>query len=155
MAHAGYVWNSEVGNYSKPRDPQPVAPAALHAVGHTAPAAHGPVGHVPSGGEPHAALSRTSVERYLPLLQLLHENQSRLTAILEDERTRSEQQPPRYTVRGVKSPCSFYMVKCLNAMAKDFAEERNVKLTEVVEAALVEFMERHGYAEQLKCLLGS
>lgn len=154
MNSQGYIWNTEVNNYSRPRDPLLVPTGA--ASGGEDQAATPPHGAPTAAtGARQAFVPRADVEHYLPLLQMLDENQSRLTAILDGERTRDEQQLPRYTLRGVKSPCSFYMVKGLHTMVKDFADERNVKLTEVVEAALIEFLQRHGYSEQLKCLFGT
>ncbi len=88
---------------------------------------------------------------YLPLLQLLESNKERLTDLLLPV---YEGQIPKYAVPGAPKTKSIYMSDLLARLVAEFSESKNLSQREIVEAAIVEYLKRYGFKQEMDRLLG-
>ena len=92
------------------------------------------------------------IRRFLPLLEYLEENLDRLETILQ---TYDSKNIPHYNFRGgITITKSVSMSSTLDQLIRDFSAEMGVSQRVIFEAALIQFMEKYGYAEQVKSCLG-
>ena len=60
---------------------------------------------------------------------------------------------PRYNLPGVRVVKTLQVSNSLNELLKQFAEEKDIKQREFLEIALIEAMDRYGYAAEVKGIL--
>jgi hypothetical protein len=91
------------------------------------------------------------LERFLPLLEYLENHKDQLKHLLQ---TTDSKQIPHYNFHGGNTITkSVSMSSNLDQLIRDFAKEMGVSQRVIFEAALIQFMERYGYARQVKRLL--
>lgn len=91
------------------------------------------------------------LERFLPLLEYLEDNKDQLEHLLQ---TTDSKQIPHYNFHGGNTITkSVSMSSNLDQLIRDFAKEMGVSQRVIFEVALIQFMERYGYARQVKRLL--
>lgn len=78
-------------------------------------------------------------------LQLLMQHKDRLLDLLA-----TEQQLNTYRFRGNKVNKTLTLTSGAATLLEDYHKEYNITQRQIVETALAEFFERHGYAEQLR-----
>lgn len=94
----------------------------------------------------------SSFEDFLPLLNFLQEHQGELEELLGF--SLATNQIPHYKFpSGVTITKSFTMGMNLDQLVRDFSAETGVTQRVIVEAALIQFMEKYGYARQVRKLL--
>jgi hypothetical protein len=87
------------------------------------------------------------LERFLPLLEYLEDNKDQLKHLLQ---TTDSKQIPHYNFQGGNTITkSVSMSSNLDQLIRDFAKEMGVSQRVIFEAALIQFMERYGYARQV------
>ncbi|MEK4023647.1 hypothetical protein [Sporosarcina sp. FSL W7-1283] len=59
---------------------------------------------------------------------------------------------PRYLVPGILAPKNLNISHLLNQMLIDFSRQYNIRQREIFEAALIEFLQKYGYAHEIKAL---
>lgn len=96
-------------------------------------------------------LSAQEMEEYLPILEMIKEHKYRLKELLEDRPEVGEL--PRYIIPGRKINKAIYMSMELESLVVSYSKEKNVKQTEILEVALVEFFLKYGYEAEIKALL--
>ena len=85
------------------------------------------------------------------MLEYLEENLDRLETILQ---TYDSKNIPHYNFRGgITITKSVSMSSTLDQLIRDFSAEMGVSQRVIFEAALIQFMERYGYARQVRKLL--
>ncbi len=145
MAEMGYSWSSEEGNY---------VPEGEGRDDGTDDAEKEPAGAGRGAGPPHrdddGALEE--LKGYLPLLRRLSEKEGELVDLLGGD---GDGRVPRYAVPGDSTTKSTYMSRRLAALMEEFSERKNLSQREIVECALVEFLRRYGFAEEVESLLDS
>lgn len=92
-----------------------------------------------------------SLEKYLPLLKILQDNEDRLLTLLLPQ---TNGQVPKYAVPGVAKSKSIYMSDLLSRLMAEFSESKNISQRDIVEAALIEYLKRYGYQTEVEKLLG-
>ena len=138
MRSQGYTWSAEIRNYTREGSPSPVVVSKARTA---TPVTAGPAG----GGD----ISDENLERFLPVLSLLENHLDQLAELLEPPAGAL----PRYTIFGAARTKSVYMSDGLDQLVVEFSKEKQVSQREVVEGALVEYLSRHGYEEEIAALL--
>lgn len=87
---------------------------------------------------------------YLPMLRLLEEHKDDL---LNSLMVSSEGKIPNYGVPGTPGTKSIYMSILLSRLMADFSKTKNLSQREIVEAAIIEYLERYGYKLEVEKLL--
>ena len=90
------------------------------------------------------------LSRYLPLLELLEHHKEELLALLSPA---SSGNIPRYPVPGEPKTKSIYMSDLLAGLISEFSEEKNLSQRVIVEGALIEYLKKYGYADEVERLL--
>jgi len=99
--------------------------------------------------------SYPTINRYLPILEILARNKEKLTKILVEDGAVESASIPRYIIPGVYTTKSVHMVSKLDNMIKDFSKEKNISQREIFEVALIQFFMKYGYEREVRELLGS
>ena len=138
MKAQGWLWSSAEGTYikenfnSREMDNEPIDE------------------QVP-GAEVPTVEAEVDFERFLPLLEYLEAHKDHLEHLLQ---TSDSKQIPHYNFHGGNTITkSVSMSSNLDQLIRDFAKEMGVSQRVIFEAALIQFMERYGYANQVKSLL--
>lgn len=147
MKSQGWLWSSEMRTYIKDGStPTPKETEVSQSV--TKDDSFEPERTVTEQG----GLRASSLEDFLPLLNFLQEHQGELEELLNSSPATS--QIPHYKFpSGVTITKSFTMGMNLDQLVRDFSAETGVTQRVIVEAALIQFMEKYGYARQVMKLL--
>ncbi len=133
MKNKGYEWNAYKDNYIKA------------------------VGRMDEKEEelPEAKQTREnlpdSIEEYMPFIRFLYEKRDDiyqlLTGVKEDGKI------PRYAVPGLVRTKAIYMSDMIARLAGEFSKEKNITQREIVEAALIEYLQKYGFKREVDSLL--
>jgi len=124
MKSKGYVWDNERQNYKKEAKAEKVK---------------------------EVQTSITDSGEYTDILRLLADNMDKFTKILKEND--EEVTIPRYNLPGINTLKTINITNTVNDLAKEFSEEMHISQKEMFEIALIEFMQKYGYAEQVKAVL--
>lgn len=94
-----------------------------------------------------------SVEEYLPFIRFLYEKRDDVYQLLSG--TREDGKIPRYALPGMVRTKAIYMNDMIARLTAEFSREKNVTQREIVEAALVEYLQKYGYKVEIEALLKS
>lgn len=90
------------------------------------------------------------LERYGTILKLLDDNKSKLIELLNGQPKQGE--ISRYIIQGDVKTKSIKIVSTLERLMYDFCEVANLTQKEMLEVAIIEFLKKYGYKEELKPL---
>lgn len=135
MKNKGYEWNAYKNNYLKA------------------------VGRVDEKEEAPPEIKETrenlpdGIEEYVPFIRFLYEKRDDiyqlLTGVKEDGKI------PRYAVPGLVRTKAIYMSDMIARLAGEFSKEKNVTQREIMEAALIEYLQKYGFKREIDTLLKS
>ena len=146
----GYVWDNETDNYikrvgevtlndnskeSKKDDEEPSSNAINHK------------------GISELKVEMNSLERFLPLLEMLEQNKERLLDLIVP--TSESGVIPRFVVPGVAKTKTVQMMNTLEQLVVDFSREKNISQRDLFEVALLEFFKKYGYEQEVERLLAN
>lgn len=60
---------------------------------------------------------------------------------------------PRYALPGMVRTKAIYMSDTVAKLAAEFSREKNITQREVMEAALVEYLQKYGFKQEVEALL--
>nr|DAL96932.1 MAG TPA: hypothetical protein [Caudoviricetes sp.] len=132
MKNKGYEWNAYKNNYLKA------------------------VGRVDEKEEPpEVKLTREDLPddltEYVPFIRFLYEKRDDiyqlLTGVKEDGKI------PRYAVPGLVRTKAIYMSDMIARLAAEFSKEKNITQREIMEAALIEYLQKYGFKREIDSLL--
>ena len=150
MKTKGYEWNIHKNNYVKTVGridvPEPVGQPETEPIPE-------PIGQPPSGPviQPTSGGSPEGLGEYLPFLRFLYENRDGLYQLLTG--TRDDGIIPRYAVPGEVRTKAIYMSDVIAKLAGEFSREKKVALREVMEGALIEYLQKYGFKREVETLL--
>lgn len=136
MRVKGYIWSVEKRNYIKHQGKY---------TNHEAIISNSP--------SPAADIKKdiSPLEKYLPLLELLEKNKEQLLNILATTPTTS--QLPRHTLLGTAKTKSIYINELLAELVAKFSKTKHITQREIIEGALVEYLKRYGFKQEVESLL--
>lgn len=138
MKSKGYAWDNKKRNYKK-------APVQIEAA--SAKDCEEPVRQPEHENNGHQC---NCMERFGDILRLLEGNKDKLSKLLEVENIPNV---PRYTLPGLNVTKSVEIPSILDQLVKDYSRDKNVTQREVMQVALVEFLRKYGYANEVKAVL--
>jgi hypothetical protein len=92
------------------------------------------------------------MSKYGDILKLLDENKNKLPGMLKSFNT-EEECIPRYTLQGYNIGKSLSIVSSLDNLIKDYSKDKNIPQKQIIEVAIVEFLKKYGYSNQVKEML--
>jgi hypothetical protein len=81
----------------------------------------------------------------------LYEKRDELYRLLSD--TKENGKIPRYALPGLVKTKAIYMSDMIARLAGEFSKEKNVTQREIMEAALVEYLQKYGFKREIEELL--
>ncbi|MPL69519.1 hypothetical protein SDC9_15264 [bioreactor metagenome] len=131
MANKGYEWNTYKNNYVK----------TVGKVEETKVIEETVTTQSPPG----------NIEEYLPFLRFLYEKRDDIYQQLSG--TKEDGKIPRYVVPGIVRTKAIYMSDMIAKLTAEFSKEKNVTQREIVEVALIEFLQKYGFKREIETLL--
>ena len=92
-----------------------------------------------------------SWKEYLPLLEMLQQHYDKLEQMLNG--TEANNKLPRYAVPGRNITKAVSMTDELEALVNSYSREKNIKQKEIFEMAIIEFLQKYGYSEEVRSML--
>jgi hypothetical protein len=91
------------------------------------------------------------INKYIPFIQFLYEKRDEIYQLLYG--IKEDGKIPRYALPGIARTKAIYMNDMVANLTAEFSKERNVTQREIVEAALIEFLQRYGYKAEVNAIL--
>ncbi len=91
------------------------------------------------------------VEEFMPFIRFLHDRREDVYRLLTG--VREDGKIPRYAIPGRARTKAIYMSEQVAGMMAEFSQEKNVTQREIVETALVEYLQRYGFKQEVEALL--
>lgn len=91
------------------------------------------------------------LERHGAILKLLDDNRGRLIELIGAKAPSSE--IPRYMLGRTVVTKTFNLAQSLKKRVIEFSQERNIQQKEIIEVALIEFLNKYGFREEVKSML--
>jgi len=134
MKNKGYEWNVHRNNYVKTVGNLNEEEEVLEKM---------PL----DGGEKYPE----SIEEYIPFIRFIYEKRDDiyqlLTGVKEDGKI------PRYALPGLVRTKAIYMNDMISRLTAEFSKEKNITQREIVEGALVEYLQKYGYKVEIEALI--
>lgn len=87
------------------------------------------------------------LETLIPMLEMINKNKEKLAELLCTNSTL-----PRYSVGGITITKSLCMSHSLSQLVKEFSKEKNISQREIFEIAVIEFLKKYGYENEINAL---
>lgn len=97
------------------------------------------------------AIAKEGIDEYLPFLRFLYEKRDDLYQLVSG--IKEDGKIPRYALPGLVRTKAIYMSDMIAKLAGEFSREKNVTQREVMEAALVEYLQKYGFKREIEELL--
>lgn len=137
MTNKGYEWNAYKNNYIKTvgkveetideriekDEPEPNTPSA----------------------------PPTDIDEYILFIRFLYEKRDDIYEMISG--TKEDGTIPRYVVPGLVRTKAIYMSDMVAKLAGQFSKEKNITQIEVVEGALIEYLQKYGFKREIETLL--
>ena len=93
------------------------------------------------------------IDQYIPFIRFLYEKRDEVYKILSG--ANEEGKIPRYAVPGVVRTKAIYMSSMVANLTSEFSKEKNLTQREVIEGALIEFLQKYGFKKEIDTLLNN
>ena len=90
------------------------------------------------------------VEDYLPFLEFLYDNKAIFDDMVKDK---AENKPPVLNIPGKCHQKTFHINSNLACLINQFADERGIRYKNVIETAVIQYLEKYGYADKVAQIL--
>ncbi len=108
--------------------------------------------------EPRETVSRNegeravdAIEEFMPFIRFLYDRREKVYQLLDG--VREDGKIPRYAIPGMAKTKAIYMSDKVADVMGEFSREKNVTQREIVETALVEYMQKYGFKQEIEALL--
>lgn len=134
MAVKGYEWNTYKYNYVKTvgKVEEKTIDDAIKEV-------------------PAAKAAPTDIDEYIPFIRFLYEKRDDIYQLLYG--TKEDGTIPRYVVPGLVRTKAVYMSDMVAKLAAEFSKKKNISQREVMEGAVIEYLQRYGFKNEIETLL--
>jgi hypothetical protein len=91
------------------------------------------------------------INKYISFIKFLYEKRNEMYKFLNG--VKEDGKIPRYALPGIARTKAIYMNDTVARLIADFSREKNVTQREIVEAALIEFLQKYGYKAEIQTIL--
>lgn len=138
MTNKGYEWNAYKNNYIKTVGK--VEETVDEKIEKAEPQVNTPAAQLP-----------TDIDEYIPFIRFLYEKRDDIYQLISG--TKEDGTIPRYVVPGLVRTKAIYMSDMIAKLAGEFSKEKNITQREVVEGALIEYLQKYGFKGEIETLL--
>lgn len=96
------------------------------------------------------AAKQTTGSQESEIIKLLTDNADKLKILLSGSKS---EKPLKYKFKGKRGTKTVFMSIKLQYLINEYCIERDIKIGDVIETALVEFLLKHDYTEKLSAIL--
>jgi hypothetical protein len=89
--------------------------------------------------------------KLLPMLELIEKNSDKIADVLS---INTQKTIPRYIIGGITITKSLCMSYPLSELVKEFSIEKNISQKEIFEVAIIEFLKKYGFENEVNSLFG-
>lgn len=143
MKSKGYSWSSEKQNYLFLKGKQCVENENIEKISEE------DIKETKKEISMNSMDSFEEIEKLLPMLEMIYRNKDKLAELLA---INTGNVIPRYVVGGVTITKSLCMAHPLAELIKEFSKEKNLSQREIFEVALIEFLKKYGYENEVNAL---
>lgn len=143
MRENGFIWSIAEKNYIYQRAQKNVAANSEEAT-ETMPV----LSLVPASDQ---GAMPAGFEKYIPILEFIQKHQDKIVTLIQDVTESSR--ISKYSVPGSTKTKSFYMSDKLSTLVNEFSEIKNLTQREIVESALVEYLKKYGFGNEIERLM--
>lgn len=93
----------------------------------------------------------TALDEFLPFIRFLYDRREEVYQLLDG--VREDGKIPRYAIPGLAKTKAIYMSDKVADVMGEFSREKNVTQREIVETALVEYLQKYGFKQEIEALL--
>ena len=93
----------------------------------------------------------TGTDEYIHFMQFLYEKRDTIYQLISG--TKEDGKMPRYVVPGITRTKAIYMSDMVARLIAEFSQEKNITQREIAETALIEFLQKYGYKNEVEALL--
>lgn len=97
--------------------------------------------------------TQNKLEEFLPLLNYLYNKKEILYKIINQND--QSLKIPRYTLPGLSRTKAIHMNDNISMLLKKFSKEKNISQKEIVEASILEFLNKHGYQLEIQKIINN
>ncbi len=91
------------------------------------------------------------INKYIPFIKFLYEKRNKMYQFLNG--VKEDGKIPRYALPGIARTKAIYMNDTVARLIADFSREKNITQREIVETALIEFLQKYGYKAEIQTIL--
>ncbi|MGI6584669.1 MAG: hypothetical protein ACOX3L_01725 [Lutisporaceae bacterium] len=91
------------------------------------------------------------VDEFLPFIRFLYDRREKVYQLLDG--VKEDGRIPRYAIPGMARTKAIYMSDKVANVMGEFSREKNVTQREIVEAAIVEYLQKYGFKQEVEMLL--
>ena len=96
-------------------------------------------------------IEESSVAEFIPFIKFLYDKREKVYQIIDG--VREDGMIPKYAIPGHSRSKAVYMSDKLANAVGDFSKEKNVTQREIMETALVEYLQKYGFKQEVEALL--
>lgn len=97
------------------------------------------------------AVEESVVAEFIPFIRFLYDKREKVYQIIDG--VREDGMIPKYAIPGHSRSKAVYMSDKLANAVGDFSKEKNVTQREIMETALVEYLQKYGFKQEVEALL--
>lgn len=157
MKSKGYIWSSENHNYILLKGAMPITenPDTFNSL-KTVEKNHSDYNNdyieekkTDNSTSANSLSKLDRLDRLIPMLEMIERNKDKLAQLLaiNDGGT-----IPRYVVGGITITKSLCMSHSLSELVREFSKEKNISQKEIFEVAIIEFLKKYGYENEIDAL---
>jgi hypothetical protein len=147
MKSKGYIWSSEKNNYilkkgiitGEENEPEESNLQEDNEV---------------NNSDPNSTDLINQFQRFsklIPMLELIEKNSDKIADVLS---INTQKTIPRYIIGGITITKSLCMSYPLSELVKEFSIEKNISQKEIFEVAIIEFLKKYGFENEVNSLFG-
>jgi hypothetical protein len=93
----------------------------------------------------------SDIDEYIPFIRFIYEKRDDIYSLLSG--TQEDGTIPRYVIPGIVKTKAIYMSDMVSKLTAEFSKEKNISQREVVEGALIEYLQKYGFKREIETLL--
>lgn len=154
MKNKGYFWSSERQNYILKKGPQVIenSDADESSNLNNNLTFEENISKEDSQNENNPLNTLDRLENLLPMLEMIERNKNKLADLLLVNNSNTI---PRYVIGGITITKSLSMSHSLDELIKEFSKEKNISQKEIFEVAIIEFLKKYGYENEINSLFST
>jgi hypothetical protein len=99
----------------------------------------------------NASAEEAGVDEFLPFIRFLYDQREKVYQLLNGSLENG--QVPRYAIPGAARTKAIYMNDMVAGVMGEFSREKNITQREIVETALIEYLQKYGFKKEVEALL--